>query len=60
MGFTGKEFAALALIAIMMLSPLAAAVLNAENPKLQNKARTDLITPAPEQGVPPAPGATKP
>jgi hypothetical protein len=43
MRLEGKEIAALALIAIMMLSPLAAAVLTADNPKLQHKARTDLI-----------------
>jgi hypothetical protein len=63
MRFEGKEFAALALIAIMMLSPLAAAVLTADNPKLQHKARTDLIQPDPTKaptGAPPPPAAPKP
>lgn len=63
MRLTGKECAALALIAVMMLSPLAAAVLTADNPKLQHKARTDLIQPDPAKaptGAPPPPGAPKP
>lgn len=63
MRLEGKEFAALALIAVMMLSPLAAAVMTADSPKLQHKARTDLITPDPAKpptGAPPPPAAPKP
>ncbi len=54
-----KEYIALGLIAVMMLSPLAAAVLTADSPTLQNKARTDLIEtdPAkPPAGAPAVPG----
>ncbi len=54
-----KDYIAFALIAIMMLSPLAAAVFTADNPELQHKARTDLIQsdPAkPPAGAPVTPG----
>lgn len=63
MRFEAKEYIAAALIAVMMLSPLAAAVLTADNPNLQHKARTDLIEPDPAKaptGAPPPPGAPKP
>jgi hypothetical protein len=63
MRLDAKEYVALALIATIMLSPLAAAVLNADNPRLQNKARTDMIQPDPSKppaGAPPAPGAPRP
>jgi len=58
MRLTGKEYAAFALIVVMMLSPLAAAVLSADKPELQHKARTDLIQPDPAKppaGAPPPP-----
>lgn len=54
-----KEYVAFALIAAMMLTPLAAAVFTADSPTLQNKARTDLIQsdPAkPPAGAPVTPG----
>jgi hypothetical protein len=60
MGYDGKEFAALALIAVMMLSPLAAATLFADKPELQNKARTDLIQPDPAKPPAGAPQPPKP
>jgi len=63
MSLNGKEYTAIALIAVMMLSPLAAAVLTADNPKLQHKARTDLIQPDPAKaptGAPPPPAAPRP
>jgi hypothetical protein len=54
-----KEYIAFALIAVMMLSPLAAAVFTADDPALQHKARTDLIQPDPTKppaGAPATPG----
>ncbi|KQU50643.1 hypothetical protein ASG72_12285 [Bosea sp. Leaf344] len=60
MRFETKEYVAAFLIAVMMLSPLAAAVLTADDPGLQQKARTDLIQPDPAKaptGAPPPPGA---
>lgn len=62
MRLEAKEYALIALIAVMMLSPLAAATLFANKPSLQNKARTDLIQPDPTKaptGAPPPP-TTKP
>jgi hypothetical protein len=63
MRLEAKEYLAAALIAVMMLSPLAAAVLSADKPELQHKARTDLIQPDPTKaptGAPPPPAAPKP
>ena len=51
-----KEYVAIGLIAVMMLSPLAAAMFAADEPELQHKARTDLIQPDPTKpptGAPP-------
>jgi hypothetical protein len=55
-----KEYVAIGLIAVMMLSPLAAAMFAADEPELQHKARTDLIQPDPTKpptGAPPPPPA---
>jgi hypothetical protein len=63
MRLQGKEYLAIGLIAVMMLSPLAAAVFSADEPGLQHKARTDLIQPDPAKpptGAPPPPAAPKP
>jgi hypothetical protein len=60
MRLESKEYVAFALIAVMMLSPLAAATLFADKPELQQKARTDLIQPDPAKapaGAPPPPGS---
>ncbi|MET3890110.1 hypothetical protein ABIE41_001186 [Bosea sp. OAE506] len=60
MRLEAKEYVAFGLIAVMMLSPLAAAVFSADLPELQHKARTDLIQPDPAKaptGAPPPPGA---
>jgi hypothetical protein len=54
-----KEYIAFGLIAVMMLSPLAAAVFTADSPELQDNARTDLIQPDPAKpptGAPATPG----
>lgn len=63
MRLEAKEYVAFGLIAVMMLSPLAAAVFSADSPELQHKARTDLIQPDPAKaptGAPPPPGAPRP
>lgn len=60
MRLDAKECVAIGLIAVMMLSPLAAAMFAADEPQLQHKARTDLIQPDPTKpptGAPPAPPA---
>lgn len=60
MRLEAKEYVAFGLIAVMMLSPLAAAMFAADEPELQHKARTDLIQPDPAKaptGAPPPPGA---
>ncbi len=54
-----KQYIAFSLIAVMMLSPLAAAVFTADSPELQHEARADLIQsdPAkPPAGAPGTPG----
>ncbi|KPF71199.1 hypothetical protein IP69_07900 [Bosea sp. AAP35] len=63
MRLEAKEYLAAGLIAVMMLSPLAAAMFAADEPDLQNKARTDLIQPDPTKaptGAPPPPAAPGP
>lgn len=58
MRLEAKEYVAFGLIAVMMLSPLAAAMFAADEPELQHKARTDLIQPDPAKaptGAPPPP-----
>lgn len=60
MRLEGKEYALIALIAVMMLSPLAAAVMSANKPELQNKARTDLIKSDPAKPPAGAPAPPKP
>jgi hypothetical protein len=60
MRLEAKEYVAFGLIAVMMLSPLAAAMFAADEPELQHKARTDLIQPDPAKaptGAPPPPAA---
>lgn len=60
MRLEAKEYVAFGLIAVMMLSPLAAAMFAADAPDLQHKARTDLIQPDPAKpptGAPPPPPA---
>ncbi|MDP3256516.1 MAG: hypothetical protein Q8S58_19405 [Bosea sp. (in: a-proteobacteria)] len=60
MRLDAKEYLAFGLIAVMMLSPLAAAMFAADEPELQHKARTDLIQPDPTKpptGAPPPPAA---
>jgi hypothetical protein len=53
MRLEAKEYVAFGLIAVMMLSPLAAAMFAADEPELQHKARTDLIQPDPTKPPPP-------